>query len=359
MQPGRRPLFTTTKMKYYNVPLKALHLCSPNGIQPIMIRLPFRQSAGTGLTALACLLLPMTAIAERPAVVASIKPVELLIRAVADNQVTVSTLVPDGASPHTYQMRPSERQRLDEAQRVFWIGPDMETFLIRLLGSPELVGRAVMLDPDGDDAETNTDEHHTHNHGHSHDHKQSSAHAHDSDHDHGGEDPHLWIDPALGLAMARQIAQELSTLDGVDGARIQQGLSAFEQNLATTETAIREKLAPARDVDLFTYHDAFSRFAGHFDLKQAGVISPSPERNPGARHLNEVRGQLRAAANPCLMTEPQFNRQWWQTVTEGMSIPLSTWDPLASDIPANGEGYLTFLHSMADSVLGCLPENAE
>lgn len=338
-----------------------------------MIRLPAHPVARRGLTALACLLLPLTAVAEKPAVIASIKPVELLVRAVSDDQVTVSTLVPDGASPHTYQMRPSERQRLEDAERIFWVGPDMETFLIRLLASQELAGRAVMLAPDGTmEPVADTDHHQGHNHGHSN-HSHNGTHNHDSAHSHGhsqndghhhdhhhdGEDPHLWIDPALGLIMAQRIARELSALEGVDAERVQARLSAFETALNALEQDIREQLAPAMHIDLFTYHDAFGRFADHFGLRQAGVLSPSPERTPGARHLNEVRGQLRAAANPCLMTEPQFNRQWWRTVTEGMTIPLSTWDPLASDIPADDEGYLRFQQSMADSVLGCLPENPQ
>lgn len=317
---------------------------------------------------LAALLLAAPAYsAATPAVVASIKPVELLVKAVAGDQVTVSTLVPDGASPHTYQLRPSERARLEQAAQIFWIGPDMETFLIRMLGGHDLAHRTVTLAPD--DSLDASDAHHDHDtrhnqHGHDrHDDKQRHDHkpkdTHDHGHNHGGKDPHLWIDPELGLTMAHTIAEALGKLEGVDQHQVQRNLAAFSQALTEAQADIRIKLEPARSVDLFTYHDAFGRFVEHFDLKQAGVLTPSPERTPGARHLAEVRAQLRVARNPCLLTEPQFNRQWWQTVTEGMTIPTGTWDPLASDIPSDANGYIRFQYSMAEAVLGCLPEHAQ
>lgn len=289
-------------------------------------------------------LLSATALAQ-PSVIVSIKPLELLVRAIADDQVTVSTLVPDGASPHTYQMRPSERRRLEEASLVFWVGPDMETFLIRLLGSAELQPRAIMLAP-GDVSPDSREQSHDHLHEHDH-------------HHHDGEDPHLWVDPAMGLLMAAEMADRLGQLEGVSAERIQERLATFRQALAETEQTLQTRLAAARHLDLFTYHDAFGRFARHYDLKQAGVLTLNPERTPGARHLNEVRSRLLAAGHPCLLTEPQFNRQWWRTVTEGVPVPLSPWDPLAIGIPADADGYIRFQLSIADSVLGCLPEHSE
>ncbi|MFW5824737.1 MAG: metal ABC transporter solute-binding protein, Zn/Mn family, partial [Marinobacter sp.] len=174
-----------------------------------------------------------------------------------------------------------------------------------------------------------------------------------------GEDPHVWLDPALALAMAETMAEHLKQLDGVDTDAIDSNLAAFSDDLKALEADIREQLAPARDLDLFTYHDAFSRFAGHYDLSIAGVLTLNPERTPGARHLAQVQERLNNAPNPCLLTEPQFDRQWWRSLMEGVDMPLSTWDPLAADIEPSAQGYLEFQRSLARAVLGCLPENAQ
>ena len=100
--------------------------------------------------------------ADNPLVVTSLKPLELLVRAVAHDQVAVTTLVPAGSSPHTYQLRPSQRQDLEDAERVFWVGPDMETFLTRLLSGPDLRDRAVALAPDDSDHAHGKANHHGH-----------------------------------------------------------------------------------------------------------------------------------------------------------------------------------------------------
>lgn len=311
-------------------------------------------------------------------VVTSLKPVELMVRAVATPEVRITTLVPGGASPHTYQMRPSERQALADAHVIFWIGPGMETFLERILSGPDFADRAVALAPeglltgegDGDQhAKGEHEEHAREDHGHDkHDHdehgheeKHRDEHHHDDHHghDHGGTDPHLWLDPALALTMAAQIRDALAAQTDLDRTELDANLARFREDMATKEAQIRKQLEPARDISIFTYHDAFSRFAGHYGLNIAGVLTPSPERNPGARHLARVQEQLGQASQPCLLTEPQFSRQWWRSLTDEVELSFSTWDPLATDIEADRDGYLAFQQSLADSVLACLPEQAQ
>lgn len=320
---------------------------------------------------------PTLAASEQPRVMASLAPLELLVRAVAGEQAATSTLVPAGASPHTYQLRPSERRRLADADLVFWVGPGMENFLQRLLSGPDFRDRTVALMPGETTLEAHEHEHDEHGHNEKeHDHgeqDQNSAgqqggdndeHGHadsgDHGHDHGdGEDPHIWLDPALAMVMAEEIAQQLKELDGVDASAIDDNLARFRRDLSALEAGIRKQLAPARTVDLFTYHDAFTRFAEHYGLSIAGVLTLSPERTPGAQHLAEVQQRLRKASQPCLLTEPQFDRQWWRSLMDDVEIPLSTWDPLAADIEPTATGYLEFQQSLADAVLRCLPENAE
>ncbi len=38
-------------------------------------------------------------------------------------------LLPDGASEHDYSLRPSDVKRLQNADLVVWIGPEMEAFM--------------------------------------------------------------------------------------------------------------------------------------------------------------------------------------------------------------------------------------
>lgn len=306
----------------------------------------------TGITALgiAALLASANTLAATQ-VVTSLKPIELLVRAVATDNVEITTLVQPGASPHNYSMKPSQRRALESADAIFWVGPEMETFLTRLLGGSEFRERTYSLMHGEDVPEARPDSGHD-DHGH-------DEH-NDHHHDHGdGEDPHIWLDPALAVEMAREIHQVLANLEDADVNALDANLARFEQDMAAAETEINQRLGPVRDTDLFTYHNAFTRFVEHYGLTLDGVLTLNPELSPGARHIAEVQEKLRNANRPCLLTEPQFNRQWWRSITEGVDITFSTWDPLATDIQISRDGYIAFQHSLADAVLKCLPENAQ
>jgi len=310
----------------------------------------------TGLIALgAATLLASTSTLASTQVVTSLKPIELLVRAIAADDVEITTLVQPGASPHNYSMKPSQRRALEAADAIFWVGPEMETFLTRLLGGSEFRDRTYSLMHGENVPEVQSDS----GHGDHDDHEESGGHD-DHRHDHGsGEDPHIWLDPALAVEMARDIHRVLATLKSADTHVLDANLARFEQAMAETETAINQRLDPARDIDLFTYHDAFTRFVGHYNMNLEGILTLNPELSPGAGHIAEVQEKLRNANQPCLLTEPQFNRQWWRSITEGLDITFSTWDPLATDIETDQDGYIAFQQSLADAVLKCLPEDAK
>src|SRR5690554_1026648 len=294
-------------------------------------------------------------------VVTSIKPLELLVKAVAGDSVQVSTLVPAGSSPHNYTMKPSQRRALEQADVIFWVGAEMETFLNRLLSGREFQDRAMAFmegpetDKEEDHHDHHDDHHGHHNHHDDHGHRED-AHAHHHHHDHGdGEDPHIWIDPALALEMAKDVRTRLATLDGMNADQLDANLARFEESLAKAEQDICARLSGAKNISLFAYHDAFTRFAEHYGLTLDGVLTLNPELSPGARHIAEVQRKLQQANQPCLLTEPQFNRQWWRSITDGLDVTFSTWDPLATDIESNAEGYINFQYSIADAVTNCLP----
>lgn len=294
-------------------------------------------------------------------VVTSIKPLTLLAQGIATTDTSVTTLVPPGSSPHNYNMRPSQRRALDDAHVIFWVGPDMETFLSRLLAGADFRQRTISLAPDepataaSDHEDGGHDEHDEHK-----DHEGHSDHEEHGHHDHGeGEDPHIWLDPALAENMVEKMHKALAQQPDADTDALARNLEKFKTRLAATEAEIQTRLEPAHDISLFAYHSAFARFAEHYDLNLEGILTLNPELTPGARHIAQIQQQLGQSNQPCLLTEPQFNPGIWEVITEDLDVTFSTWDPLATDIEAGPEGYFEFQHRIADAVLECLPEQAE
>ncbi|TVP54209.1 MAG: ABC transporter substrate-binding protein [Halomonadaceae bacterium] len=322
------------------------------------------RTLAAGLLILVVTLISPMAVAEKPKVMASLHPLALLTAEIAGNEVTINTLVPAGGSPHTYSMRPSERRQLQQADLFVWIGPDMEVFLERVMEQPDLSEKSLQLQGAGSGSGSSG-----HAHSHSHKHRHNNDHGHHHDHSHSekteqqppvlspqgpaSDDPHLWLDPALALPMAERIAEALSAIEGINGEAIAANLAAFEDALEQTLDAIREQLAPHREMAIFTYHDAFRRYGDYFALNIAGHLTINPERSPGARRVAQLRDRLQQEEAPCIMVEPQFNRDWWQGISGGMTLGISVWDPLGSEIAVEQGGYLAFLQNLADQVSAC------
>ena len=79
---------------------------------------------GTGLRAAA---------AEAPQVVASIKPIHSLVAGVMEGIGEPEYLVVGAGSEHGYSLRPSQAAALSQARVVFWVGENVETFLVKPL----------------------------------------------------------------------------------------------------------------------------------------------------------------------------------------------------------------------------------
>ena len=69
------------------------------------------------------------AIADVPKVAVDIAPVHSLVSKVMNGVGRPQLIIPAGASPHEYQLRPSEAKALQDANLVFWIGEDLSPWL--------------------------------------------------------------------------------------------------------------------------------------------------------------------------------------------------------------------------------------
>ena len=287
----------------------------------------------SALILLVALSLPVQA--SGPAIiVTSIHPLALVVKEVAGDEARVSALVPANVSPHHYSMKPSERRRLQQADRFIWLGAGREPFLAGPMDDPGLQRKSLALDG-GDSSPA------AHDHGHAH-------HA-------TGEDPHVWLDPDIVRDMLPSIVDSLADIEGLSRTRLEQNRKQFLERLGATADGIRKRLAELPPMDVFTYHGAFNHFAEHFGIRIAGTLTVNPERNPGARHLAELQQKLRNAEAPCIMSEPQFSQDWWAGLDIGQSVGVSHWDPLGTDIGIRQGGYTRFLEELADALVSCRP----
>ena len=284
-------------------------------------------------------------------VLTSIKPLQLIAAAVQDGVGAPEVLLPPGASPHHYALRPSDVRRVRDADLLYWVGADLENFLPRVLNNRQKPQVAVQ-DLPGMALRHFGDSHEKHA-GHGEDHADEDL-GHDHDHRPGSLDAHLWLSPVNAKVIAARMAADLSALDAANAARYAANLQAFEQRLDALDGRIRPQLAALQGKPYFVFHEAFDYFEAAYGLKHAGVFSVLTEVQPGARHVAAMRERLQAAGPSCVFSEPPLRPRLAETLTAGLPVRLAELDALGGSLPVDATAYPLLLENLANGLSECL-----
>ncbi|MGA5656024.1 zinc ABC transporter substrate-binding protein ZnuA [Rahnella contaminans] len=278
------------------------------------------------------------------AVLASVRPLGFIAAAIADGVMPTDVLLPDGASPHDFALRPSDIQRMRTADLVVWVGPEMEAFMTKSVAQlppnrqveiTALPAVKPMLIKGSDDDE------------HDHDHD-------DGDHHHGEYNMHVWLSPEIARETAIVIHNKLVQLVPQKKQQLDANLSHFEESLTKADKNLGSILQPVQGKGYFVFHDAYGYFEKHFGLSPLGHFTINPEIQPGAQRLHLIRTQLVEQKATCVFAEPQFRPAVITAVAQGTKVRMGTLDPLGSGIVLGADSYVNFLSQLTNQYLSCL-----
>ncbi|VAV66383.1 zinc ABC transporter substrate-binding protein [Pseudomonas protegens] len=279
-------------------------------------------------------------------VLTSIKPLQLIAAAVQDGVAVPEVLLPPGASPHNYALRPSDVRKVQSVDLLYWIGPDMEGFLPRVLKGRSLPSVAVQ-DLPGMRLRHFAEDSHSH---------AEDADEHDHDHRPGTLDAHLWLSPINARVIATRMAADLSAADPANAARYQNNLKAFSERLDALDARLKARLAGIAGKPYFVFHEAFDYFEDAYGLKHAGVFSVAAEVQPGAQHVAAMRARLQQVGKTCVFSEPPLRPRLAETLVAGLPVKLAELDALGGYTPATAQGYEQVLEKLGNDLAGCLEQ---
>ncbi|MCB9957320.1 MAG: zinc ABC transporter substrate-binding protein [Rhodospirillaceae bacterium] len=326
---------------------------------------------------------------EAPRVVASIAPVWALVAGVTEGVTEPVLLMNPNISPHDYALRPSEGEALQDADVVFWVGPQIEQALPGALDS--LAGEALVVrlsllpgvtalpvreggayephvhahhhgEDEDDHAEDDHDAHEhdedVHEDDHDHDHDEDADHDHDGDHEHGDDDHHdgsvdmhMWLDPANAIVWTDAIAATLAEVDPAHAAAYRANADAQMADLDALSEEIDTLVAPVRDRPFLVFHDAYQYLEARFGLAGVGSITINPDLPLSPQRIYDVRARLVDTGAVCVFAEPQFDQHRVAVVTEGTETRIGVLDPLGGTVegPRTYQGILlTLAHALVD-----------
>lgn len=250
-----------------------------------------------------CLLAAVPALAEPLQVMASIKPLALMVEAVAGEHAQVRTLVKPGQTPHDFAFKVSDRQSLAKAGLLVWVGSDLEPYLTSLAKNRQAISMAHVLEDQLPEA-----------------HPLASA---EDDHSHA--DQHFWLNPLYGAAMIKAIAEQLADLDPEHQQDYQQNAEqVIDQLSSLTGGDLREGARVNETRQYAVVHRAYDYFLAYFAYPQPLVLTPVPEISPGARQLWRVSQQLESG--DCLLVDSNSPAKWVLIFSERNELDLKEVD---------------------------------
>ncbi|MCV9880311.1 zinc ABC transporter substrate-binding protein ZnuA [Brenneria izbisi] len=292
------------------------------------------------------------------AVVTSIRPLGFIASAITEGITPAEVLLPDGASPHDYALRPSDVQRLRSAELVIWVGPELETFLGKPLSQIAAGKQITLANVSGIKADMIKESAQQHDHDADHASGQSEHETEDDGHHHGEYNMHIWLSPEMSKQAAMAIHAKLLELMPQNKDKLDANLLYFTDKIAQTDEKVAKMLAPVQGKGYFVFHDAYGYFEKHYGLSPLGHFTINPAIQPGAQRLHHIRTQLVEHKAVCVFAEPQFRPAVINAVAKGTDVRSGVLDPLGSNIALGKDSYANFLLQLSNQYRGCLEEKS-
>ncbi len=249
-----------------------------------------------------------------------------LATAVGGPDVEVTQVIPDGSSPHDFELSAKDRQVLEEADLVVAIGAALEVGVpLDDVDSPrwELVANVRELLPF---EET------------------------------GGSDPHVWMDPTRSAGALGSLADALSDADPAHATDYRDRAKAYATGLRRLDRELRSTLAvvPETDRELVTSHDSLGYLADRYGFEVVATAFPAsgPEAEASAAQLREVADAIEEHAVPAVFAQQEDDPEALRLVADETGVTIE--EGLIIESPASAGSYEEMLRLDAELIAQAL-----
>ena len=208
--------------------------------------------------------------------------------------IELTTLIPIGADPHTYEPTPGDYQVMVDAHVIFLNGVGLEEFMYQTLEQVAIevpivsLSDGIELSLFGGGEKSDHQEGEGSEDGEENEHGEGEAHYQAQ----AGADPHVWFDPFNVIIWAENAAHAMSALDPANADLYEINVLGYAGKLKELDDWIQEQVAQVAPEDrkLVTDHLAFNYFGRRYGFEMVGAVIPaySIAAQPSAQEIAEL-----------------------------------------------------------------------
>jgi manganese/iron transport system substrate-binding protein len=260
-----------------------------------------------------------------------------IVKNVGGDLIDLTTLIPVGSDPHSYEPVPQDIARVADADVIFVNGAGLEESLLRTIKNAGESSQLVSLS-DGIALIQPTNS---------------------SDPEHSGGDPHVWTDPTLVKVWVDKIAQVLSERDPANADIYQSNAKAYSQKLDELDGWVQGQVSqlPAEKRQMVTDHESFAYFAQRYGFDLVGAVIPSYSTlaAPSAQELATLEDAIRQLGVKAIFVDTTVNPALAERVGSDTGVRLV---PLYSGSLSQPDGdagsYLEYMRYNVNAIVSAL-----
>ena len=283
-------------------------------------------------------------------IVASIKPVAMLIKAVVGDEISVKVLLPDNISPHNYELKFSDIRAIRSADFFVWVGPGLESNLSKAIEnypSASIIQLTQLKNIRW--PESKSLRHQEHAPGRQHLHSLVTGELNSNLYN---LDPHLWLNPENSLQIVNEIKLILGNRYPEHKAIFEQNADTFSLLLKSIDREAKEKFKQVKEKGFIVTHDGYGHFVEHYGLRQLGIINLTEGVSATAQHRSRLAALSVSAT--CIFTDPQNSSKVADQLAQKFELKSRELDTMGLSASLEKNSYIKFFNDFSATVLACL-----
>ena len=257
--------------------------------------------------------------------VATMSTLASMTSAIVSPHLTVSSLVPVGASVENFQPRPQDVATLHDARLLVENGSGLETWLRDTIEGAKNPNLRLVDCTGGLPVEQ--------------------------------QNPHLWMDPIYAKAYVARIAAGAALSDPRHARDYAEAARRYDRQLDELDRWIRAQIAtiPPNRRTMIVFHNAWYYYAKRYGIQLIGVVERNPGQEPSAYELANLVDLARRHHVSAIFAEPQFSPKLVRQLARSANIHTveNLYDDSVGDRPQVAD-YLSMMRYDTETIVKAL-----
>jgi zinc transport system substrate-binding protein len=241
----------------------------------------------------------------------TITPLKAIIDELTCGDFTVEVIVPDGASPETYEPTPKQLAKINESRLIFSTG--LIGFEQSIVEKIENKSKVIDLSDGISLIEGSC------SHGHHHSH---------------GVDPHIWTSPK-SLRIMVENARDILIREFPDRKEYAEAADRMLQRIDALDKECQQQIEQSGAKAIMIYHPAYTYYARDYGIEQIAIEHDGKE--PTRKQLTALCNKGERLGIDVIFHQPQYSADKVRSIADEIGARVVETDPLSADIFAEIE----------------------